>query len=117
VWYNAPMNWIPITVIHAQDDRITRTKGHPPEQVIRIGDVEVRSRDPEVIACLFSGSEDEDTDWDNVATAEWLHWVNHYVNEDDEVRFGLLEALGREHPVARDLLAKERREWVLAGGL
>ncbi len=104
------MNWTKITVTHAQDDRVGRTKGYPPEQVIVIGDVELRSRDPEVIACLFSGSEDEDTDWDNVATPEWLYWVNHYVNEDDEVRFGLLEALSREHALAGELLARERHE-------
>ena len=105
------MNWINIAVVHAQDDRITRTKGHPPEQVIKIGDVELRSQDPTVIACLFSGSEEEDTDWDNVATPEWLHWVNYYVNHDEDVRFSLLEALGREHPIAKDLLSKEKAEW------
>jgi hypothetical protein len=93
-----------IKVIHAQDDRVTRTKGLPPEQIIEIDGTIYRCRHPDVIAQLFSGSEEEDTDWDNVATEEWLQAINDCVEWDEDVREGLLRAMCNEYPLLRRLL-------------
>jgi hypothetical protein len=93
-----------IKVIHAQDDRVTRTKGYPPEQIIEIDGIIYRCRHPDVIAQIFSDSEEEDTDWDNVATEEWLQTINDCVERDEEVREGLLRAMCHEYPELRRLL-------------
>jgi hypothetical protein len=87
-----------IKVTYAQDDRCTRTKGLPPEQRIEIDGVLYLCRHPDVIAQLFSRSEEEDTDWDCVATDDWLYAINDCVYADDEVRHGLLRAMLHEHP-------------------
>ena len=98
---------VPITVIFAQDDTVGN-KREPPEQVIQVDGIEYRTRSPDVIASLFSGSEEEDTDALSIATDEWLYWVNHYIEHDEDVRAGLLEALGEEFPAIKLIADMEK---------
>ena len=103
-------DWVKIQVTYAQDAGLLDDK-LPPEQVILIDGVEYRSRSPAVIACLFEGSSTEDTDWSYVATDEWLETVNSAVNSDEDVRFGLLKALGTQFPEIKELHERETSAW------
>lgn len=96
----AVLDLVDIKVLHAQDDWVSN-RGAPPEQVIMVDGVEYRTRSPLVIQCLFEGSDEEDTDALSVATNEWLHWVHEALEQDPDVRLGLLQALGEEHPTVK----------------
>lgn len=104
-------DWVKIQVTFAQDDWVANP-GPPPEQVILIDGVEYRSRSPLVIQCLFEGSEEEDTDARSIATEEWLHWINQALDSDEDVRFGLLRALGAEFPEISELHKRETGAWL-----
>lgn len=104
---DAANNQASIKVLFAQDDWVGNS-GAPPEQVIEINGDEYRTRSPGVIACLFDGSDEEDTDALSIASEEWLFWVNDAISSDHDVRFGLLEELSKEFKTVQKIYLSEK---------